>query len=592
MNGNAILLYRNELTSSDLNITKIIDFMGGSVCPVDVAEKGFTCEEFVSKNNACIIVSADTLAKSSASIGMGSGLPNAIINAGAKALVYGFQPMQPHNRLLQELTSGSLIGVQELQGGSYNFDIAKDSREVCGQLTGLSVQVARSRGRVVFVEGKTTGCPPLIRVEDYPFFVTMKDEGNELFLLASQDIADLEAKVAPQTTLMQWFPELVPLMMFMRSALPHQLWHNDSPTACFIVDDPLLKRHYGFLEYHKLFDVMEQKDFSTSIAFIPWNYRRSSKAVVDLFAMHSKRASLCIHGCDHTRNEFGGRSSLYLKGQAQKALDRMALHHRLSGLAFDDIMVFPQGLFSSVAVAALKSCGFLAAVNSTMHSSDRGDEITLLDLVDVAMTRFSNFPVFIRRYPSSDVELALDLFLGKPALVVEHHGFFHNGYDALAECVDKIRSFEARVEWTSLGKICSKVCLKRVSKDGGIHVKFFGDRFVMHNDSSLPRRYVMFRRQLSEDPVVDITVDNMKADFVQDGNYARFSLLLNAGQSVEIKVQFATRDEELVHPDMSLLYNTKVLARRYLSELRDNYIDRSEFLSKTVVKCRNLLTGD
>jgi hypothetical protein len=252
-------------------------------------------------------------------------------------------------------------------------------------------------------------------------------------------------------------------------------------------------------------------------------------------------------------------------------------------------MVFPQGVFSSAAIAALRSCGFLAAVNSTMHSSDCPDEITLLDLADVAMTRFSNFPVFIRRYPSSVVELALDLFLGKPALLVEHHGFFHNGYDALAECVDKIRSFEARVEWTSLGSICSKASLKRISKDGEIHVKFFGDRFVMHNDSALPRRYVMFRRQSPEDPVAGITVDNMEPDFVQDGNYAKFSLFLNAGQSAEIKVQFARRDVQSVHPDISLFYNTKVFARRHLSELRDNYIDRSQFLSKAVVKCRNLL---
>ena len=588
MKSDAILLYRNDLTPSDLHVMKIINFMGGSVNPVQVQQKGLACEEFTSRFSGCLIVSAQTLSEVSIEAGMGLGLRRALLSVGSKALVYGFEPIPPHNRLLQELTSGGLIGVQQLQAGGYNFKIAENSRDICEQLTGLSFRITSTTEKASFIEGKETGCSSLIRIGEWPFFVNMKDQCGQLFLLATTQIADLDAKVSRQATLLQWFPDLAPLMMFMRSALANQLWHNDRPTACFIVDDPLLKKRYGFLEYHKLFDVMQRKEFSTSIAFIPWNCRRSSQSVADLFAAHPERSSLCIHGCDHTGQEFGGFSHWFLKGQAQKALDRMTMHYRLSGLPFDDIMVFPQGVFSSVAITALKSCGYLAAVNSTMHSSDRGDEITLRDLAGVAMTRFSNFPVFIRRYPSSVVELAFDLFLGKPALLVEHHSYFQDGYDALAECIDKIRSFDMQVEWTSLARICSRACLKRVSGEGEIHVKFFGDRFVMQNDSELPQRYVLFREQLHEDPVTEIKVNNLKSDYVQDEGCVRFSFFLDPGQTAEVRVHFSRREEKSTPPNMSWSYNTKVFTRRHLSELRDNYIERSQLLTKAAVKCRSL----
>jgi hypothetical protein len=46
------------------------------------------------------------------------------------------------------------------------------------------------------------------------------------------------------------------------------------------------------------------------------------------------------------------------------------------------------------------------------------------DLLDVAVTRYGGFPLFGRRYPRSLLPFALDLFMGKPALIAEHHEYF------------------------------------------------------------------------------------------------------------------------------------------------------------------------
>src|SRR5262245_59639156 len=494
---------------------KIINFMGCSVTPVELQQNGLACEELSLGFSDCLIGSAQTLSEVSVEEGMGLGLRRALHRAGSKAMVYGFEPIPSHNRLLDELTSGGLLGVKQLHAGDYNVKIAENSREMCGQLTGLSFRASTTE-RTSFIEGKDAGCSSLIWVGEWPFFVNMRDQYGQLFLLANTQIADLDAKVSKESTSLQSFPDLAPVMMFMRRALANQLWHNDKPTACFIVDDPLLKKRYGFLEYHKLFDVMQRKQFSASIAFIPWNYRRSSRRVAKLFATYPNKYSLCIHGCDHTAKEFGGSNYRFLREQAEKALERMVLHEQFSGLPFDDVMVFPQGVFSSAAMKALKSSGYLAAVNSTAHTHDYSDTITLRDLVDVAVTRFSNFPLFIRRYPASIVESAFDLFLGKPALLVEHHTYFRDGYHLIAECIDKINSLDQRLEWSSLASICTRTCLRRVPRNGDEHVKFFTDRFWIENDSERTKRYVLVRQQAPENPVAGVTINGRQAIYTQE----------------------------------------------------------------------------
>jgi hypothetical protein len=43
-----------------------------------------------------------------------------------------------------------------------------------------------------------------------------------------------------------------------------------------VIDDPLLKPRYGFLKFLPFLRLMQRHDFATSIAFIPWNWRRSA----------------------------------------------------------------------------------------------------------------------------------------------------------------------------------------------------------------------------------------------------------------------------------------------------------------------------
>lgn len=295
--------------------------------------------------------------------------------------------------------------------------------------------------------------------------------------------------------------------MFLRGALGNRVWHNDHPRACFVIDDPLLKNRYGFLEYRRLLELMARKNFSACIAFIPWNYRRSSKEVAALVSSTYSLPFLCVHGCDHTSAEFAATDFELLRGKSQLALERMREHQRLSGVAFDDVMVFPQCHFSAETVRALKASDYLAGVNGAVCPSTMPEALALRDCLDVAVTQFADFPLFGRRYPRDLAEFAFDLFMGKPALAVEHHGYFQNGYQALDTFVEGLNALDHRLEWTNLASICSRACLTRTVDRGDVHVRFYTHRFWLKNEGTVARRYVLFKRQTSGGPLPAATVD-------------------------------------------------------------------------------------
>lgn len=201
--------------------------------------------------------------------------------------------------------------------------------------------------------------------------------------------------------------------------------------ACIIIDDPLLKENYGFLNYRKLLDLMDRHHFHTSIAFIPWNYNRTDEKIAALFRERPDRFSLCVHGCNHTRREFGITDMNRLDVLVKLATVRMIEHERMTGFPFDRVMVFPQGRYSNEAMEVLRENHYWAAVNTNV-----GPIIGPLS---------SSFPLFIRYRPEK-----LD-FSYNPLLIRLHHNYFEKGYGRLIDLVDRLNAVET--QWESLGNV-------------------------------------------------------------------------------------------------------------------------------------------
>jgi hypothetical protein len=591
MNDPITLLHWGNPGPSELNAIKIAKCMGRMMRPLQLTSETTEHEQYLRGSlppGGCMIASAETIVEICNRSRLGLEFLQVLKTLAADIFVYGFHPVPEHGRIVQELTAGSLLGVEALRAEDSRFVVDANSREVCKQFAGLSFEARTSRVDFTFIEGREqNSCSSLIRIAERPFFVCANHGGARVLLSACREIADLGMVVPRKTPRLRFFSALVPLMMFIGCASGNGSWHNDSPSACFIVDDPLLRRQYGFLDYQKLSELMDRECFSTSIAFIPWNYRRSDPRVAELLASRPLTYSLCVHGCDHARGEFGSTDQHFLREKAQQAFERMTMHRALSGLDFDDVMVFPQGIFSTAAMSALQSCGYLAAVNSTPYPIDAEVSLTLEDLLQVAVTRISNLPLFTRRYPCQLPELAFDLFLGKPALLVEHHGFFREGYEGLAQAVDRLNRLDGRLRWTNLGTICSHACLTRLADNGEVHVLFFTNRFRFRNESDRPKHFTLTRRTSEQERVKGFLINGLPVDIARHNGWIRARILLDAGELAEVEVH---RDQPGMTktPPPNRLHHARVFVRRRLSEFRDNYLDRSRFLSRIA---RNLLTN-
>ncbi len=407
-----ILLASEPLKASDASLVKLVEFMGGVVTRIGPGRENQV------PAGACVVAHAASLAR----------LPevdrwlHSVARHAANCLFYGFDSSPGHAGILSKLTSGSIAGAQPAGSVNEQFSVPASAADFCRQFSGLSFGNANPDHDFRFVASSPLpACSTLIALGQNPFLFSLHHGECRTFLLAGQSIGDLDIPCS-QSSIIPFFSRLAPVIMYLRHAFQKRLWHNDNPQACFIIDDPLLKPRHGFLKYQELFSLMQKERFSTSIAFIPWNYRRSQKRIAQMFGIRENGYSLCVHGCDHTAGEFGETNAGLLREKAERALVWMSRHQELWDLPFDKVMVFPGGIFSAQALRVLAGSGYLGAVNSTAFPVDSDEKwLPLRELLDIAVLRFSNFPLFVRRYPKDPAEIAFDLLLGRPALLVEHH---------------------------------------------------------------------------------------------------------------------------------------------------------------------------
>jgi len=238
-------------------------------------------------------------------------------------------------------------------------------------------------------------------------------------------------------------------------------------------------------------------------------------------------------------------------------------------------MVFPQGVFSSLAPRVLKAAGFAAAVNTEVHPVDAGVGPTRIrDVWDVAIRRYGSFPIFTRRYPFHGVEnFAFDTLIGKPCLIVSHHDLFRNGYDELLELLRQLRALRCSLTWRSLGDVVQRAGRRRIAGADVDEVEMYGNRIVVTNVSSRPRTFVV--RKKEDDPSLVGRVTDARGDLewtVRD-EHVCFTETLGAGEEMCLAIDYKTRAISLPR-DRTLRFKASVAARRVLCEFRDEYLQK------------------
>ncbi len=574
--------YIGELLDIDARMICLAEFLGipcETLALENVAERMEFQERNVKDQCSCLVVNPRVLKEWIGLDGTPADLVDFLASHFTHVLVHGLRVEAFDTEIVAALSQGRLKSVDVIHGEHSVYTVAKDSKHICEAFAGLSFGPANPANDHVFSpSGSDRSAKQLISIDGRPFMVSVKVQGTEILFVASEDVIDLNTNVG-DAPLAEYFSRLVPHAMALRYVAGDECWRPCEAHASIVIDDPLLRKSYGFLDFESLLRLADQYNFHTTIAFIPHNFRRNSSRITSIFNENAKRLSICFHGNDHTRGEFASTDLDFLNTSLSVAEDRMDLHKLTSGLPCDRVMVFPQGGFSIEAMQMVKTHNFYAAVNKIPHPINQPDRLTIGELAQPAVLRYGGFPLFIRKpiRQTQSQDIAFNLFFGRPVLIGEHHDTFQCPA-SLVEIAKKINYVAPEIHWSNLGAVASNSTLTRRTSDGTHHVRAYSGTVRISNDSSSIRRYSIEWG----DPSGSASIERV----LMDGNPFGDFEIKDAGLHLSIELApGGSRTFSLVYRNIhatvrtfGLRWNSKAFLRRRLSELRDNYLSKNQRL--------------
>ncbi len=489
------------------------------------------------------------------------------------AFVFADGDPQVLEKLVQLLAGDERAELRHIHSGGEEFVVANDT-EFCGIMASLRVPVSSPNDDVCLVSNiGDTGALSLISSASGSIFLKLQCGDVPVFVSTSAEIIDIDRKLTTQNfDVRAQFLSAVPVVLYIKWAFAETCWNAPQANACLVIDDPVLKSTHGFVDFQQLLSLMKRHNFSTNVAFIPWNWRRSAPEVVQLFRENPAHYSLSVHGCDHTRGEFGSSDRQRLYWKTQQAIERMTQHQSITGISHDRVMVFPQGIFSEAAMDVLRRTGLIASVNNDVISADPHPRaITVSDVWDIAVMRYS-FPLFTRRYPWEGIEnFAFDALLGKPAIAVIHHDYCSDHCARLVNFIQRLNALHRAPTWRNLGEVVRRSCRQREVSLGAVEVQMYGTELRIENRSEQPKRFLIKRRDHEASAIQRICAGPQEISWKPVNGHIELEIELNPGENQVIQIRFYDAAEKRRSGD-NLPYRLKAMLRRYLCEVRDNYV--------------------
>jgi len=500
--------------------------------------------------------------------------------------VYATAEITPVQNLLRRLTGDEAAAVTVLGLGDKDFYVS-DMVELCGPMAGLRVTASESaRGNDFVMRASPDRIVSIIAVDHGSVFLRLQDGDVPVFLFGGSMIIDIESNLTTGVfDIRDHVLAALPIVLYVKWAFPMSCWRAPEINACLVIDDPLLKPTHGFVDFAELLSLMKRHHFSTNIAFIPWNWRRSDRQVVRMFAENPNHYSISVHGCDHTRAEFGGSNPDQLSGRVHRALERMAGHQSRTGLRYNRVMIFPQGVFSDATMGVLKRTELIGAINNDTISADpQPRSISISDVWDIAIMSYHTFPLFTRRYPWKGIEnFAFDIILGKPAIVVIHHDYCSDHCRRLTDFIDRLNALKCPLAWHDLGEILRRSYRMRRISPGLIEVEMYSSELRLMNQSDIETRFHVRKRECDPAMIEKIDAGSRPLSWSVNRVEVEFELNLKPGENTIVRIQFkglgdsfATRNSE------SLSYKAQTMLRRYYCELRDNYLAKMQLAVRSM----------
>lgn len=407
------------------------------------------------------------------------------------------------------------------------------------------------------------------------------DNGKQIvFVVAEQRTNNETLKLTRASVLSNAFPFLI----FTRFAAGDDAWHPVGRYANLTIDDAWLTEPYGNLNYKDLLGQMQAHKFHTTIAFVPWNFDRSESNVVSLFQANPDYYSIAVHGNNHDHKEFDEYSKRSLKDQQldlQQGLARMAKFKALTGLGYDEVMVWPHEVVPPVpTLATLKQYNFLADVNSDVIPQNSSRPADSLFYLRSDQLNFGNFPTVERFTIDAPVSqewlestVASNAFLGNPLLFYSHHDLFVNGIGSFNGVADFVNRTQPTTIWSNLGDVVAHLYVVRRRSDGNQDVNAFSSRIKLENAENREVTFFVQKDESFQPSFVISTADGRTLPFERIASGLSFQVAVPPGASREVRITYST-DINLADVDISKR-SWRIAALRHISDFRDRSVATS-----------------
>ena len=194
------------------------------------------------------------------------------------------------------------------------------------------------------------------------------------------------------------------------------------------------------------------------------------------------------------------------------------------------------------------------------------------------------------RFLRLDAERDRDVGTGVAAAHDDWHcaaDFFKDDGRELLTFIDRLNSLAGGVKWGRLDAVIARSYWARKKADKTQSIRMFATEMALEGDTDKPARFRIEKQELDASAITRVTCDGRDINWTCASGLAKFEVEVPPARSVAVKVEYADPLGESRWNDAAR-YRMAVRVRRHLSEVRDDYICRSEFLNACTGKMKSL----
>src|SRR5262249_32670130 len=154
-------------------------------------------------------------------------------------------------KLVRALTGDARATLMETAGHAGDFVVSEGSKEFCGVMTGVRLAAAQPNATTrLAVHNLKGNAAEIISIGAGAGFLELRYQKIDVFLSTSKEIIDIDRELPNGVfDIREHILSALPIVLYLKWAFPLTCWKASETNACLIIDDPVLKPTYGFVDF-------------------------------------------------------------------------------------------------------------------------------------------------------------------------------------------------------------------------------------------------------------------------------------------------------------------------------------------------------